>query len=161
MKRCTDMENGPESKAILSKLFWDKLQQAKPSECWLWKGTIASNGYGKLHFNGRQLQAHRVSYYLHHGAIPEQLLVLHRCDVRLCCNPAHLWTGSHRDNTRDCVDKGRWNPRRKLTESDVLRIRHLSLGGLTSSEIAERFMIGSSCIRNILAGITWKKVRPW
>lgn len=156
MTPCIQIPDGPEIKATLNKLLWAKLKQGKPGECWLWQGTVTSSGYPKLHLNRRQLSAHRVSYHLHNGPIPENLWVLHRCDTKTCCNPDHLWLGTPRENTRDCVQKGRWTQNRKLSSEQVRQVRYLSLGGMNSFEIAERFGVGASCIRNILAGITWR-----
>lgn len=77
------------------------------SGCWLWIGATRPNGYGNVNINGRTTGAHRASWALHHGSIPDGMQVLHRCDVRNCVNPAHLFLGSQRDNMQDMITKGR------------------------------------------------------
>jgi predicted CXXCH cytochrome family protein len=66
-------------------------------------------GYGYLSVFGRKARAHRVSWELYRGPIPKDALVLHRCDVRSCINPDHLFLGSQQANVRDAVSKGRWH----------------------------------------------------
>lgn len=82
------------------------------SGCWLWIGKVAHNGYG-IWGNER---AHRKSYRLHKGPIPDGLFVCHTCDVRSCINPDHLWLGTHKENMQDIVNKGRHysHPKRKV-----------------------------------------------
>lgn len=87
--------------------FWPRV--TKTPTCWLWHGARFSNGYGCCFDGGkpRRTLAHRMAYRLKIGQIPQNLLVLHRCDVRLCVNPDHLFLGTHADNTHDMIVKGR------------------------------------------------------
>lgn len=93
----------------LADRFWLKVQ--KGSGCWLWTGGKHGRGYGGLHCGGKvfrkYLQAHRVSWELHHGPIPDGLWVLHKCDNPICVNPDHLFLGTRQDNMGDCAAKGR------------------------------------------------------
>ena len=92
------------------------LQHRKTSGCWIWEGTRERKGYGRLgrgHSSG-QLLAHRASYELFVGPIPDGMMVLHRCDIPSCVNPEHLFIGTAADNARDEVAKGR-NPNTKKT----------------------------------------------
>jgi hypothetical protein len=73
--------------------------------CMLWTGCRTTNGYGNLTFKGRRWQAHRASWTVNRGAIPDGLLVCHRCDVRTCINPDHLFLGSQKENMADKVAK--------------------------------------------------------
>ncbi len=75
--------------------------------CLLWLAGIASNGYGVLRHQGHSYLAHRFAYERQHGPIPAGLCVCHVCDTRLCVNPAHMFLGTHADNVRDKVKKGR------------------------------------------------------
>lgn len=85
--------------------FFEKV--AKTSDCWAWLAGKDKDGYGKIKINGKTLQAHRVSWVIHNGCIPEGLSVLHVCDNPSCVNPKHLFTGTTLDNMRDRDAKGR------------------------------------------------------
>ena len=76
--------------------------------CWEWIGTITNEGYGVFGVEGGFSSAHRFSWKIHYGDIPDGLLVLHKCDNRKCVNPEHLFLGTHQDNMRDKIAKGRW-----------------------------------------------------
>lgn len=78
-----------------------------PTECWLWDGKRKAKGYGVLHYEKREVMAHRVMWEISFGAIPHGACVLHQCDNPPCCNPAHLFLGTITDNNRDMVAKGR------------------------------------------------------
>ena len=88
------------------KRFFDKVN--KTDSCWLWTaGTRGKTGYGAFRLNDKVVDAHRVSYELHNGVIPEGVYVCHTCDNRLCVNPNHIFLGSPKDNWKDGFDKGR------------------------------------------------------
>jgi hypothetical protein len=100
-------EVGAPYKDILSR-FWAKVD--KSEDCWEWIGQKHSNGYGLLQCRSRKnrkmIKAHRLSYELHNGPIPEGLLVLHKCDNKLCVNPDHLELGNYSKNLKDAYDRG-------------------------------------------------------
>lgn len=81
-----------------------------PKPCRTWTAAVNHGGYGKASRGDRDILAHRLSYLLHVGEIPEGLFVLHHCDVAACCEPSHLYVGTAADNARDAVVRGRLPP---------------------------------------------------
>ena len=88
--------------------FARKFEPVTETGCWIWTGAELK-GYGRMVVNGKYLRAHRISWELYRGPIPDGLLVLHHCDVPACVNPDHLYLGSDLDNMRDRLRRGR-NP---------------------------------------------------
>lgn len=145
--------------------FWKKVH--KTGACWIWKGGIDWDGYGKFQYLGRNQHAHRVSYQLKNGDIPAGTVVRHSCDVRLCVNPEHLIIGTHVDNVRDRQQRNRqakgerqWCAR--LTESLVLQLRRRAkTEGYGFIRRASRETgIPHQTIQSVLSGKTWRHLLP-
>jgi len=143
--------------------YWAKIDKRGLEDCWLWTAHTAK-GYGQISVaQGRRvILAHRVAYFLGHGVDPAPFLVCHTCDVRNCCNPAHLWLGTNTDNMRDAVLKGRRDSifvsrPSKLKESDVIEIRKLHASGLwLYRELATKFGVAYGHIYEIVKRERWK-----
>lgn len=91
--------------------FWRQADQSNGADaCWLWTrncGFAGRKGYGQYYFNGRKITAHRMAYQLVCGPIPPKMEVCHTCDTPSCCNPKHLFPGTHQQNMQDRSRKGR------------------------------------------------------
>ncbi len=111
---------------MMMTLFPNKVMPVPHSGCWVWMGAPDHHGYGRARHEGREWYAHRLSYHLARG-LPEDMCVLHKCDVRSCVNPDHLFLGTRPDNSRDMVAKDRQGKGEgsgsKLTETIVRQIR--------------------------------------
>lgn len=133
----------------------------KSDGCWVWIGAVNPKGYGSFMLDGTCQIASRVAYRLFVGAIGE-FHVLHRCDMPLCVNPAHLFLGTNADNVADRVQKGRSrgaagerNCKAKLSHSDVERIRSLHAGGRGTVSLAREYGLHRNSIGNIVSGRYW------
>ena len=134
--------------------FWQKVDSTGgENACWPWNGARDSCGYGGVSINYKNHGAHRISFVLSSGVIPRGLCILHRCDNPPCCNPAHLFTGTHYENTIDKIKKGRAvrQPRiiRKLSDEDVREIRRRRASGENCSSIASSFGIHRITARDL------------
>lgn len=163
--------------------FWNFVDKSGGEDaCWLWTGEVNSGGYGRITDYWQKILAHRYSWSLVNGEIPEGKSICHTCDVRACVNPRHLWLGSHRDNMQDALAKGRHgglvtgkpgkkgeeNVRAILTDEQVRAIRAAYIhrppdhvgrwsrkGRPTVTSLAEEYGVSRSLIGAILKRKVW------
>lgn len=147
----------------VSERFWENVQFRKPDQCWEWKGSTVSAGYGRIMERKHGMLAHRKAYELAKGKIPEGLVVRHTCDNPSCCNPRHLLVGTHKDNSQDSVERGRnakgeGQGNAKLSDRIVKELRKRHAGGVSISQLSREYMVARSTIRNSIKGKTWSHV---
>lgn len=153
----------------IKKRFWNKVDKKGPNDCWLWKANKINNKYGSFGiFNEkgqfRNTTAHRVSYLLKHGHIPNKFDICHTCDNPPCVNPKHLFSGSRKENMKDACTKGRMQKgeahyKAKLTESQVIKIRNEHIPYKFSfKKLAKRYNVSYRTIRVIIERKAWKHI---
>ena len=157
--------NAPLSEQFRLAAFEARFIPEPNSGCWLWTGMIQDRGYGHFCFRQKTVRAHRASWEMFCGPIPEGQHVLHRCDNRLCVNPDHLFLGSHQDNMQDRNTKGRARGPRgeaaalaKLTADDVVGIRYGGEIGLGTALLADVYGVNKSTIQRIISRKLWTHV---
>lgn len=153
--------------------FHSRLEINFLNGCWIWTGGHKGHWGNKMDYGifgnmlgDRYQTAHKASWFIHYGEIPEGMDVCHKCDNPRCCNPDHLFLGTHTENMRDMISKGRHRfPRgenchvAKLTENDVFAIKALVSQGANHGDIAKKFKVTRSTISKISRGDTWSWLR--
>jgi len=148
--------------------FWKRVPDRNPSgspdDCWEWTGSKAGSGYGRFYAGGSSHYAHRASYAIHHGPVPEGFWVLHSCDNPPCVNPSHLRLGTPAENSADMVERKRQRigdnaPWSVLNEKKVSCIKELLSEGRMKKDIARAFGVHVGTIQSIALGDNWKQVR--
>lgn len=149
--------------------FWQRVE--KSDHCWLWKGNSGSSRpgthYGVIQYrDGKKMKtvyAHRLAYLLSNGSIGEGEVICHKCDNPLCVNPDHLFAGTHADNRRDCVAKGRGcfgerHPNARFRDADIEQMHMMYQGGRPKAEIEARFLLRRDHLNAILRGAIWNHI---
>lgn len=151
--------------------FWAKVDKrpglGPNGDCWLWTGHVDTGGYGTIRTDGKPKSTHRLSYELAFGPIPagdghHGVCVCHRCDNRVCVNPAHLFLGDHAVNMADAAAKRRFPVKRgqrshlaKLTDDDVRAIRD---DRRLLTEIADDYGVSTTTISGVRRQMLWTHV---
>lgn len=135
--------------------FYDKVS-FQTNGCLEWSGSINNKGYGEIRINCKKFFAHRASWIIHNGPIPNHhdyhgLCVLHKCDNRKCVNPEHLFLGTNYENILDMHKKKRRKYTRKL-EYEYQNIRDLYNNGWTQKKISENYGTSKNLIFRVVNG---------
>jgi len=147
------------------KRFWSKIRKSK--SCWTYKEYKDKDGYGFFAVRGGFIRAHRFSWMIKNGNIPDGMLICHHCDNPSCVRIDHLFLGTGSDNLKDAVSKGRIplvklvgedNFSSKFKEKDVRKIRKLAAKGIKHTVIARSFKRGFTTVNGIISRKTWKHV---
>lgn len=150
----------------LEERFWGKV--VKTADCWIWVSTLSPKGYGvfnldqsKRRCGPSQIRAHRMSYILAKGAIPDGLLVCHSCDNPRCVRPEHLFIGTNKDNMDDRNNKGRHTKGEshhsaKLTAEIVLEMRRRHAAGESSASLSRQFGVAAPVGWEAIHRRTWR-----
>jgi len=164
--RTRNSELSEEANFLRIKKYYEKYV-VKQEGCWDWKGIVEHTGYAKLGIRP-PIKAHRASWIVHRGKIPEGLSVCHNCpggDNRKCTNPEHLWLGTHKENIQDKIRKGRSNTARgsqlkvaKLNEAQVKEIKIMLKDKMKGSEISRLFEVSPKVISRIKHNETWMHI---
>lgn len=179
----TAIRDYPVPNAAYQSRFWSKVDMTGgPVACWPWKAGKLERGYGNFWMHGKpSWRAHRVAFVIKNGPLSSEKEVCHRCDNTSCCNPAHLFAGSHTDNIVDMFKKGRGNSAvgsangsikfpellmrgednssHKLTELQVIEIRkRIANGTGTYKGLGREFGVHKCTIKRAVTHKTWRHV---
>jgi len=154
-------------------VLWSKVDKKGEDECWNWNGYKNNEGYGRTWIKDQGYYAHRVIFNLVFPNVIELNapkstddvgFLLHTCDNPSCCNPKHLWVGTHADNMADKVAKGRSpdfsgdkGPRAKLSMSQAKEARQLKKNGISAKDLAKQFGLSLSSMKTLLRGDSYKE----
>lgn len=150
------------TRASVNDRFFSKVE--KSDGCWIWKGCVNKDGYGKMGDGaGSSVGAHIVSWTLANGPVPAGMNVCHECDNPPCVKPDHLFLGTQLDNIQDRVKKNRCasgvrSYRHTLDPEKVLSMRRMRESGISYREIGEAFGVNDSAAWKAINGSTWRRV---
>ena len=140
--------------------FWSKVN--KSNDCWLWQAAQQRGRYGETKYHSKSFLAHRVSWMLTHGPIPENLRVCHKCDNPRCVNPNHLFLGTDADNIKDRDNKNRTaiferNGNARTNQKIVRQIRaEYESKTTTHRNLAKKYGLSKTQIGRIIRQESWR-----
>lgn len=152
--------------ANIKELLEFNIERVTESGCWLWTGRTNPRGYGQIAVPNSRY-AHRVAYEAYKGSFDKNLFVCHKCDTPSCINPDHLFLGTHSDNMKDAIRKGRRSHIRpprlygeqhaltKVTEAQALEIKFSTE---STRKTAKRYGLCQATVSSIRTGRTWKQL---
>jgi len=144
----------------LEERFWLKVDKREEDECWEWKGAL-SNGYGQIRDDDKMINAHRYSYELAYGKVPDEIDICPCQKTKSCPNPRHLLALTRKENANTGnIPHGEERPNSKLTDEKVREIRKLIDDGVSIGAIAEKFSVTYSIIYRLKTGKTWRHIDP-
>jgi hypothetical protein len=128
--------------------FWNKVNKDASGGCWEWIGNMHNNGYGLICIDKTHWRAHRLSYCIKHGSIPEGMYLMHQCDNKVCVNPEHLKPGTHQENMADMKAKGRAakGKRKRLTDD---QIRYILESGKSLSTLTAELKVHPRTVERV------------
>lgn len=149
--------------------FWSRVEILDKDSCWEWKSSFRTSGYGRVYWHRKCFNASRVAYILTNGEIDKDKEVCHICDNKKCCNPNHLFLGTHKDNMYDAIEKGliknppilygKDNTSSKLDENKVKQIFYLHNLGWSKASIGREFNVTKQAISLVLNRTNWAWVK--
>ena len=162
---------------LFEKVYMERFftKVTKTDSCWEWSAAKrGKSGYGAFKVDGKVVDAHRISYKIHFGEVPNGLCVCHKCDNRMCVRPDHLFLGTHSDNMKDCYKKGRMTlptssrfkkgavPKNANTDVNLIIAIKKDIANRSGSlkMVAEKHGVSESCVRDISSGRTYKSINP-
>lgn len=154
----------PRDMTLPEAFLWHQTTICPDQGCWDWLANTDEDGYGVFHYGvGANIRAHRASYMIYNGEIPEGQLVLHSCDRPVCVQPSHLSLGDNDENMRQGVERQRFlrgidHHNAKLTPDVVRKIRQLYADGVKKKPLGRQFGVSDMAISRILSGKTWSHV---
>lgn len=165
----------------LLKRFYDKTKLDETTGCLLWTGIKNPTGYGRMVINGEWFRAHRLSYMIHYGSIPDGMCVLHSCDTPSCVSKNHISIGTHAENMRQRHERGRYeycyngnhylqkdsssvqgskNKRAVITEEIAFQILEdfRQKKFKSKAALSRAYGVSATVVKTLLCGKTWKHV---